>query len=221
MSTPTTLLCACIAACFGGVAPCVAADADAPQPLYHRFEIPADGAFGAVSIDLVPAAWRVGHADGPPADAAQLDAVLAQLSRIRVRGRCGSIVDGATEYPCSFALARLAVDGIPAARLDGVAGGGAATFSIAAVAGAPLAEEAALGGDRSRIDRVLEVVASIAGAGEPGARAGGRIAFSFRAVPNSIAPAAFDPHSGVVVLQPRPRGTQGGVQAASPSCPVA
>jgi len=187
--------------------PARAAEEEETPALYQRFEIAAGGAWANVSLDLVPGAWRIGAPDGPPADGAQIERALARLGVLRVRGRCtGSVVvavQGTTEYPCGFALARLEIDGIAAERLQGIGGGEAPTFSIRGPQGA-LAAEASQADVRGRPgEHAVDVVVGIAQGF--GARAGGQIRFAFRAVPNATVPSRFDPAGGLVVVEPARR----------------
>ena len=83
------------------VAACAAQAQGAPPAsdagvLVHRFTIPPQQSWGPISIELIPAAWRVGHLDGPPATEAQLQAALGGLAGMEFGGRCAGWVEGPT-----------------------------------------------------------------------------------------------------------------------------
>ena len=198
---------------WGSVAAaCLMAGAAHAQPdaLYQRFAFAGDGRWVDLALELRPGAWRIGSPDGPPADAGRLGAVLERLAAVHVGARCAGRFDGPTEYPCGFALARLSIDGIAAPRLEGIAGEGAATISIAGSTSEAAATEASI--DGAAADHAVDVVARLTGPDEAGARLGGQLRFAFRAVPNRLAPSHFDSDSGVVVLRPgrRKRGPDSG-----------
>jgi hypothetical protein len=175
---------------------------EAPAALYHSFAIAPGHAWSSESIALQVGHWHVGSVDGPLASEAQLRAALTSLARIAIGGRCAAVVEGATGYPCGFALQHLSVDGIDGTRLDGIAAD-AVTLATAGRGAAETRDVESQPAAPGQTQHLVQVVASVLG--DAGARPGGRIAFVFRSFDNPLRPSSFDAASGVVELRARPR----------------
>lgn len=178
---------------------------EAPTALYHSFTIAPGHAWSSQSIALEAGHWHIGSPDGPLASEAQLRAALTGLSRIAIGGRCAAVMEGATGYPCGFALQHLNIDGIDAARLDGVAID-AVTLATAARGAAGTRDAESQQEEPREAQELVQVVASVRGdAADAGARPGGHIAFGFRSFDNPLRPSSFEAASGVVELRARSR----------------
>ncbi len=86
-----------------------------PLLLVQPFRLEGLDRWTTVVLSADPAAWRVGRADGPPATAAQLKAVLGAAKLLAVGLRCREARQDNTRYPCGLELAGPAV--APAAGL--------------------------------------------------------------------------------------------------------
>lgn len=187
-----------------GVEQAYSRDADA-DALYHRFDVPARTAWGAVRVELSPQAWRVGGPDGPAADAAQLRAVLANVGAIEIGGRCAGWVEGPTGYPCGFAVRGLRIDGTASEQPQvlqsewGTPDSERVRASLAAVN----PELAAAGLIAPVLDspRLVTARAPADLLGNRSAAYGAMIGFEIRALSNPLVPSDFDRRSGFVVLR--------------------
>ncbi len=91
-------------AASAGVAP------NTPLALYQHFDVDKSGRWMTVSVRLDRRAWRVGSPDGPAATAVQWAAAIGALKSVVIGTHCAPVVRGQTSYPCSFSLARPALD---------------------------------------------------------------------------------------------------------------
>jgi len=179
--------------------------------LFHRFAVPAKVAWGAISIDLAPGGWRVGHLDGPVASEAQLRAVLSRLTMLEVGGRCAGWVEGPTSYPCGFAIDDLDLGGTVEARFAALTTSWAAPSEAARpdpTLERPLVPDLGAHGLISPvldIERFVALRAPLRYLGDKSRALGASMQFKFRAVSNALVPSEFDRTSGTVVLRSQPQ----------------
>lgn len=170
--------------------------------LVHRFAIPEKLDWGKVSVDLVPAAWHVGGADGPPASAAQLRLALRALGILEIGGRCTGQVNGLTSYPCGFAVRELGFAGQTGDRQGGIAMDWA-TGSARAQAGVSARQAANRKVQFAPLpdtQRFVGLQVEPRHLGDVDKASGRRLEFEIRAVSNSLHRSTFDRASGLVML---------------------
>ena len=168
----------------------------------HRIDIPQRLAWGKVSIAPAPGGWRVGTADGPPANAVQLRLVLADLGSVEIGGRCTGWVEGPSAYPCGFAvrglsLAGSAADEFTTTALDWTPDPQRAQAAIDA---RPQADMKGLISPLPDAPRFVGVRVPPGHLSVRGAAYGGELKFEFRALSNPLVPSLFDYASGRVAL---------------------
>ena len=183
--------------------------------LVHRFTLPARLAWGTVSISLAPQAWRVGHLDGPVATEAQLRIALGELASIEIGGRCAGWVEGATSYPCGFAVGEIDLAGSVGERFSGVSADWQTPGAQRRLPGTDRPDFRASGLIAPVLDapRFVSVRAPLRYLGDKAIAFGGKLDFRIRAVSNALVPSEFDRSSGTVIL----RGGRGDVQAGAPA----
>lgn len=179
-----------------------ATDAPEADALYHRFAIPTRLSWGEVRVPLSPEAWRVGHPGGPPASEAQLSAALADAAGIEIGARCTGWVEGATVYPCGFALRDFGFAGSAGERFAG----------IAVDLEQPDADARRRSLGRRRELEAAGLIAPVLDAPrfvavrvpprylERNGAFGTTITFGFRAVSNPLVPSLFDREGGATVI---------------------
>ena len=168
------------------------AQADPMTSLHLRFELRPGLGWTPLRVAPHAADWR--RADGSPATPAQVRAVLAQLAVVEVSARCAGWVDGATVYPCGFAV-----------QADRP---GAAPFRAQAVHwhATDAARERSLREapegvrEAGLIAPVLDVPQRVAVL-LPSAVVGGRLSVRIRPLTNRLVPSQFDRASGEIVLR--------------------
>jgi hypothetical protein len=166
------------------------------DPLVARFDLPPAGTWRAVSLPLAPGVWRIGSADGPPADAARLRTVLSALQSLQVGGRCASQVDEGTSWPCGFTVADLDLAGRATLRAP-----------VGAVDWPLRVDPADLPTELPAPDAMRPVAmhAPAMFLGDQSKAYGGRLSFRFKAVSNATKPSRFDTAAGgTVVLRGAP-----------------
>jgi hypothetical protein len=185
-------------------APAAPPDTAAETTLHAGFRIAARQEWVTITIDLAPSAWRAGDANGRPVSPAEMQSMLARLRSVEVGGSCIGWVEGATSYPCGFAVEWL-----------GAAGTGTPTFSARAVgwetsaagrartAGRSTPELTAAGLISPLPDDAQFVAVKVPPAllGAPGSQ---RITFRIRAVSNPLVPSIFERDSGQIILRMGP-----------------
>jgi hypothetical protein len=187
---------------------CAALGDDPAAPAYehivlvHRFAIPEKSAWGKVSVDLVPAAWRVGGADGPPASAAQLRVALRALGGMQIGGRCAGQVDGATAYPCGFAVRELGLAAQAGDRQSGIAMDWThnPARARAAVDGRRASPVKDLFAPVPDTPRFVGLTVALHQLGEIDKAFGQKLEFEIRAVSNPLVPSMFDRANGLVTM---------------------
>ena len=170
--------------------------------LVHRFTLPKKPAWGKFSIDLAPAAWRVGGVDGPPAHAAQLQGALGALGSIEIGGRCTGWVDGPTAYPCGFALREIGFTAQTVERHGGIVMDWTPDPKRVQVAinTRPRADIKGLMAPLSDTQRFVAMHVAPYQLGDPAKAVGRKLEFEIRAVSNQLMPSSFDRASGLVSL---------------------
>lgn len=81
--------------------------------LHARFDLAPGQAWS--SVQIAAAGWHLMSAAGTPAALAHLRAVPAGPHSVMIGGRCAGWVDGATVYPCGFAVEAVRLGGQPLA----------------------------------------------------------------------------------------------------------
>lgn len=170
--------------------------------LVHRFAIPPKLAWGKVNVKFAPEVWRVGNPAGRAANAAQLRVVLGALTGIRIGGRCTGWVEGATAYPCGYAVRSLGLDGQVGDRHSGVVMDWTPDpkRAQAAIDARPQADMQGLISPLPDTPRFVGLHVPPHQLGNPRQAFGRRLVFEVRAVSNPLAPSAFDLASGQVTL---------------------
>ena len=200
---------ACLVACAAQAQNPAAAPLD-DSLLVHRFTLPHKQSWGRIAVLLVPAQWRVGRIDGPPATEAQLRAVIGHLGGIEVGGRCAGWVEGQTAYPCSFAVREIDFAGAVMERHFTIASDCASADE--GPAQAPMrSQPPQTGASTSRMQGALRFVgvrAPLAYLGDKSQAFGGRLQFEIRAVSNPLLPSQFDRSSGMVILHSGQRSSR-------------
>lgn len=198
-----------------GAALMAASHAAEPMPqhgvtLVHRFTLPADLAWGSISVGLTPTSWRIGHADGPVATEAQLRAVLANLNGIDIGGRCTGWVDGGTSYPCSFAVTDIDLAGVSSERFGALSADWRS--SVEAHSRAPATDHLVIHAPGT-IAAVLDAPRFVAVRipqpylGDRAGTFGSKLDFRIRAISNPLVPSRFERDSGAVILRGGPRNS--------------
>jgi hypothetical protein len=168
--------------------------------LVHRFTIPPGQAWGTISVPLLPAAWRVGHIDGPGASEAHLRGMLDRLDGIEVGGRCTGWVEGARDYFCGFVVRGINVAGAGVGHLSFVS-------DWAAAPDAQRAQAAVQNVDHPMLLDVSRLARFRAPPPDAGHTSFGReLQFEIRAVSDPLVPSEFDRGSGMVILRGGQRG---------------
>jgi hypothetical protein len=170
--------------------------------LVHRFTIPPRMAWGKVSVELAPEAWHVGGADGPLASAAQLRGTLRALGGIEVGGRCAGRFDGATAYPCGFAVRELGLAAQAGDRVAGIAMDWTTDPIRVQAASDTRPQTVMKAGVAAVADTTRFVGLRVAPhqLGAPERAFGHTLEFEIRAVPNLLMPSVFDRANGMVTL---------------------
>jgi hypothetical protein len=170
--------------------------------LVHRFTLPQKLAWGKVSIDLAPAAWRIGSVDGPPAHAAQLQGALVALGGIEIGGRCTGWVDGPTAYPCGFALREIGFTALTVNRHGGIVMDWTPDpkHAQAAIDARQHADMKGLMTPLRDTQRFVGMHVAPYQLGDPAKAVGRKLEFEIRAVSNQLMPSLFDHASGLVSL---------------------
>jgi hypothetical protein len=184
--------------------------------LVHSFRLPADLAWGSVSVSLTPQAWRVGSAQGPVASEAQLRAVLSRLAEIDIGGRCAGWVDGGTSYPCSFAVSDVDLGGTVNERYGALGADWRLTPEAArGLPGAENPDDRASGstGPVQDTPRLVAVRLPRPYVGDKSKAFGAKLEFRIRTVSNPLMPSQFERASGSVVLRARPAVKEGDASA--------
>jgi hypothetical protein len=187
---------------------CAALDANEAGPAYdhlvlvHRFTLPDKLAWGKISVDLAPAAWRIGGADGPPASAAQLRVALRTLGGLEIGGRCTGQVDGATAYPCGFAVRELGFAAQTGDRHSGIAmdwtpDPARVQMAVSAKQPASMKDVFSPVTDTARFVGLQVAPYQL---GDVDKALGRKLEFEIRAVSNPVSPSTFDRVSGLVKL---------------------
>lgn len=168
------------------------AQADPAPTLHLRFTL--EPGLGWTALRLAPqqADWR--RADGSPATPSQVRAVLATLASVEVAARCAGWVDGATLYPCGFAVEAERADHAPFAAQ-------AIHWSATAAARERSIREAPAGvREAGLIAPVLDEAQRVAVV-LPSAAVGARLSIRIRPLSNHLVPSQFDRASGELVLR--------------------
>lgn len=170
--------------------------------LVHRFTVPQKLAWGKISIDLTPAAWRVGGVDGPPAHAAQLSGVLGALDGIEIGARCTGWVEGPNAYPCGFALREIGLAAQSVKRSSGIVMDWTPNpqRAQAAIDARPHADMKGLMAPLPDTQRFVGMHVAPRHLGDTAKAMGAKLEFEIRAVSNRLVPSMFDRASGVVTL---------------------
>lgn len=168
--------------------------------LVHRFTIPPGQTWGAISVPLLPAAWRVGDVDGPGVSETQLRGILGRLVDIDVGGRCTGCVEGARDYPCGFVVRGINVTSAVVGHLSYLSDWAAAADAQGARAAMHDPDDPML----IDVSRFVRFSAPLFDAG--GSTFGRELQFEIRAVSNPLVPSDFDRDSGMVVLRGGQRG---------------
>lgn len=192
----------------GTGAPCAAQAQSQDGPAYerivlvHRFTLPQKLAWGKVSIDLAPTAWRVGGVDGPPAHAAQLQGALGALGGVEIGARCTGWVDGPTAYPCGFALREIGFTAQTVERHGGIVMDWTPDPKRAQTAARahPRADMKGLMAPLPDTQRFVVMHVAPYQLGDPAKAVGRKLEFEVRAVSNPLMPSVFDHASGLVSL---------------------
>lgn len=193
---------------YGSDAPCAAQAQSQDQPAYerivlvHRFTVPQKLAWGKVSIDLAPAAWRVGGVDGPPAHAAQLQGALGALGGVEIGARCTGWVEGPNAYPCGFALRDIGFTAQTVERHGGIVMDWTPNpqRAQAAIDARPHADMKGLMSPLPDTQRYVGMHVAPRLLGDPAKAVGRKLEFEIRAVSNRLVPSLFDHASGLVAL---------------------
>lgn len=99
----------CSAVLLALMAPVLRAQAPSVEPqleplLFHPLRTRTEGDWTIVALNLVPAAWRVGRADGNVSTQGQLRAMLRGLNGMMILGYCNEQRAGLTRHRCAFEL---------------------------------------------------------------------------------------------------------------------
>ena len=190
---------ACLIVIAAQAQPAPAAPPD-DHVLVHRFTIPPGQTWGTISVPLLPAAWRVGHIDGPRASEADLRGILDRSDGIEVGGRCTGWVEGTREYFCGFEVRGINVAGSGVGHLSFVS-----DWAIAA--DAQRAQAAVQNPNHPMLLDVSRFVRFRAPLPDAGHTSFGRdLQFEIRAVSNPLLPSEFDRSGGMVILRGGQRG---------------
>lgn len=170
--------------------------------LVHRFAIPEKLDWGKVSVDLFPAAWQQGGADGPPASAAQMRVALRSLDSLEIGGRCTGQVNGPIGYPCGFEVRELGFAGQIGGRYGDIAMDWTPNpaRAPAVVATGRAANIKAQIGPLPGTARFVSVQVEPRYLGDVEKAFGRRLEFEIRAVSNLLQTSTFDRASGLVTL---------------------
>ncbi len=175
--------------------------------LYRSFKLPQRQAWGTVLIDLASGGWHLEGVDGPPADVSQLRSVLGQLATVEIGAHCAGWVDGATTYPCGFAIAAVELPGVLSGKQNTVFTDWTASGTTRQrLPGTDTPEFRASGLIAPVMDAPRFVSVTLPALeridGHSAASAG--LKFKIRAVSNPLVPSQFDRSSAMVILHMRP-----------------
>ena len=170
--------------------------------LVHHFAIAPKLAWGKVDVKFGAEAWRVGSPAGPVANAAQLHVVLGALTGIEIGGRCTGWVEGATAYPCGYAVRSLGVEGQAGDRFSGMVMDWTPDpkRAKAAIRARPQADMQGLISPLLDNPRFVGLQVPPHQLGDPRQVHGSRLVFEIRAVSDPLVPSVFDRISGQVAL---------------------
>ncbi len=196
----TTVAAALLAVCLLGTPGAWASEG---LELHARFDIAPRQAWGAVRITA--ADWHVGSAQGTPATAAELRAVLSGPHSLAVGGRCAGWVDGATTYPCGFAVDSLKLDGRALAAGPLHAFGWESTKEARERSIAKASPEVRAAGLIAPLpDEAQFVGITVRRPGDSEGAPAPALSFRIRALSNAMVPSIFERGTGAAVLRVGP-----------------